>query len=86
MFYLIMDIAVDWRILRYLPHEIGARLSILIAAIILNLIVLAGFVWVNVVGDPLAVGVAGAVMLAILIMEVLFLRNNLIVPEGHNHG
>ena len=86
IFYLIMDIAVHWGILRYLRHEIGARLSILIAAIILDLIVLAGFVWIKIVGDPLVVGVAGAVMLAILIMEVLFLRYNPIVPKGHNHG
>ena len=85
IFYLIMDIAVHWGILRYLRHEIGARLSILIAAIILDLIVLAGFVWIKIVSDPLVVGVAGAVMLAILSMEVLFLRVNPIVPEGHNH-
>ena len=85
IFYLIMDIAVHWGILRYLRHEIGARLSILIAAIILDLIVLAGFVWIKIFSDPLVVGVAGAVMLAILIMEVLFLRQNPIVPEGHNH-
>ncbi|WP_446008807.1 APC family permease [Candidatus Electrothrix sp.] len=86
IFYLIMDIAIHWGILRYLRHEIGARLVFLIAAIILDLIVLAGFVWIKIFSDPLVVGVAGAVMLAILIMEALFLRQNPIVPEGHKHG
>jgi amino acid transporter len=86
IFYLIMDIAVHWGILRYLRYEIGARLSILIAAIVLDLIVLAGFVWIKIASDPLVVGIAAAVMLSILIMEVLFLRYNPIVPEGHNHG
>lgn len=86
IFYLVMDIAVHWGILRYLRHEIGARLVILIGAIILDLIVLAGFVWIKIFSDPLVVGVAGAVMLAILIVEVLFLRHNPIVPKGHNHG
>lgn len=81
IFYLIMDIAVHWGVLRYLRHEIGARLSILIAAIVLDLIVLAGFVWVKIADDPLVVGVAGTVMLAILIMEVLFLRYNPIVQK-----
>lgn len=86
IFYLIMDMAVHWGVLRYLRHEIGARLGVLIVAIILDLIVLAGFVWIKIVSDPLVVAVAGAVMLAILIMEVLFLRHNPIVPKGHNHG
>jgi amino acid transporter len=86
IFYLIMDIAVHWGVLRYLRHEIGARLSILIAAIVLDLIVLAGFIWIKIVSDPLVVGVAVGVMLALLIMEVLFLRHNPIVPKDHNHG
>ena len=81
-----MDIAVHWGVLRYLRDEIGARLSILITAIILDLIVLAGFLWIKIFSDPLVVGVAGAVMLAILIVEALFLRHNPIVPKGHNHG
>jgi amino acid transporter len=86
IFYLVMDVAVHWGILRYLRHEIGARLSILIATIILDLIVLAGFVWIKLFSDPLVVVVAGAVMLAILIIEALFLRHNPIVPKGHHHG
>jgi amino acid transporter len=76
IFYLIMDIAIHWGVLRYLRKEVGANLSILIVAIILDLIVLAGFVWVKMSSDPLVVGVAGAAMLAILIMEILFLQYN----------
>tara|TARA_R110000744_G_scaffold7037_2_gene24169 strand:- start:217 stop:1566 length:1350 start_codon:yes stop_codon:yes gene_type:complete len=86
IFYLIMDIAVHWGILRHLRHEIGAKLSILIVAIILDLIVLAGFVWIKIASDPLVIGVAGAVMLALLIMEILFLRYNPIEPKDHKHG
>jgi len=84
--YLVMDIAVHWGILRHLRHEIGARLVVPIVAIILDLSVLAGFVWIKISSDPLVVGVAGAVMLAILIVEVLFLRLNPIVPDGRNNG
>ena len=85
IFYLIMDIAVHWGILRHLRHEIGARLTILISAIALDLIVLAGFFWIKVSSDPLVLGVAAAVMLVILITEILFLRRNPIEPEGHKH-
>jgi hypothetical protein len=84
--YLVMDIAVHWGVLRYRRHEIGARFPILVIAIILDLIVLAGFVWIKSFSDPLVVGVAGAIMLAIFIVEVLFLRNNPVMPEAHNQG
>ena len=86
IFYLIMDMAIHWGILRHLRQEIGARSAILIAAIVLDLIVLAGFVWIKISSDLLVVGVAGAVMLSILIVEALFLRHNPIVPKGHDHG
>jgi amino acid transporter len=85
IFYLVMDVAVHWGVLRYLRHEIGARLSILIVAIILDLIILAGFVWIKIFSDPLVVGVAAAVMLAILIVEILFSRHNPIVAKDHIH-
>lgn len=84
IFYLVMDIAVHWGILRYLRHEIGARLVILIIAIILDLSVLAGFIYVKIQSDPLVVGVAGAVMIVILLVEVLFLRYNPILPKDHD--
>ena len=84
IFYLVMDIAVHWGILRYLRHEIGAQPLILIIAIILDLIVLAGFIYVKIQSDPLVVGVAGALMLVILIVEVLFLRLNPILPKDHD--
>tara|TARA_R110001583_G_scaffold16561_9_gene67815 strand:- start:5645 stop:6907 length:1263 start_codon:yes stop_codon:yes gene_type:complete len=84
IFYLIMDIAVHWGILRHLRRDIDAKISILVAAIILDLIVLVGFIWIKIGSDPLVVGVAGVIMLAILIMEVLFLRYNPIAQKSDN--
>ena len=84
IFYLVMDMAVHWGVLRHLRDEVGARSVFPIVAIVLDLIVLAGFVWIKINSDPLVVGVAGAVMLAILILEALFLRNNPIVPQGND--
>lgn len=83
--YLVMDIAVHWGVFRYLRHEIGAKSTVLITAIVLDVIVLAGFVWVKIVSDPLVVGAAGAIMLAILIVEALFLRSNPIVEKDQKH-
>ncbi|KKN44232.1 hypothetical protein LCGC14_0695140 [marine sediment metagenome] len=76
IFYLIMDIAIHWGILRHLRKEIGARSTILIGAIILDLIVLTGFLWIKISSDILVVGVACVAMLSILIVEAVFLRQN----------
>jgi amino acid transporter len=81
IFYLIMDIAIHWGILRHLRQEIKASGAILIGAIVLDLIVLAGFLWIKISSDLLVVVVACAVMLSILVAEALFLRHNPIVPK-----
>lgn len=85
IFYLVMDVAIHWGVLRHLRGEIGARLSILITAIIFDLLVLTGFLWVKVSSDPLVIVVAVVGMLAILLVEVLFLRSNPIEPVSHKH-
>ncbi len=81
IFYLIMDVAIHWGVLRHLREEVGASRTILIGAIVLDLIILAGFLWVKISTDVLVVGVACAIMLSILIVEILFLRYNPIVSE-----
>lgn len=76
IFYLIMDIAVHWGILRYLRQDIGANGVILTMAILLDLLVLGGFIWVKVISDPMVVGVAVISMVIIAIVEIVFLRNH----------
>ncbi|MEX2524848.1 MAG: APC family permease [Gammaproteobacteria bacterium] len=75
IFYLVMDMAVHWGILRYLRSEIGARGAVLITAIVMDLLVLGGFLWVKIISDPLVVVVAITAMLTIAGAETLFLRN-----------
>lgn len=75
IFYLVMDMAIHWGIFRYLRSEIGARGAVLITAIVFDLLVLAGFLWVKIASDPLVVAVAIAAMLTIAGAEALFLRN-----------
>ncbi len=86
-FYLIMDISVHWGVLRHLRKEVDANPIIPVMAIVLDLIVLGGFLWVKIATDPLVLIVAAAVMAAILITEFVFLRTRL--SEGqpdHKHS
>lgn len=74
IFYLIMDIAVHWGILRYLRRDVNANVLILITAIMLDLLVLGGFLWVKLMSDPLVIGVAITSMVIIAIIEAIYLR------------
>jgi amino acid transporter len=85
VFYLVMDIAIHWGVLRHLYKDLEAKRFIVATAIILDLVVLAGFISIKLIDDPLVIGVAGAVMLAILLGEALFLRRNPVISEHHEH-
>jgi len=74
IFYLIMDIAIHWGVLRHLRKEVDANPVVPVMAIVLDLIVLGGFLWVKIASDPLVLIVAATVMAAILITEFFFLR------------
>lgn len=83
IFYLIMDIAVHWGVLRYLRKEVDANIWILLTAIVLDLIVLIGFVWFKMASDFLVVVVAGVSMALILLIESIFLYRR--PTEAKNH-
>lgn len=74
IFYLIMDIAIQWGVLRYLRDDIKANAVMPSISILLNLLALGGFVWVKVHTDPFVIGVAFITMLGILITEWVFLK------------
>ena len=80
-FYLIMDVAIHWGVLRHLRKEVDANPVIPVMAIVLDLIVLSGFLRVKVASDPLILIVAATVMAAILITEFFFLRTR--ASEDH---
>lgn len=85
IFYLIMDIAVHWGVLRYLRKEIGANIWILLTAIVLDLVVLVGFVWFKLASDFLVIIVAGVAMALILLVEGIFLYLRPAETQSHNH-
>lgn len=88
VFYLIMDMAIHWGVLRYLLDDIKAKPWVPVAAIILDMFVLGGFVWVKLNSDPLVIGVAVFVMILIAVGEYLYLGSDArkeIMQQGDGH-
>lgn len=75
IFYIVMDIAVHWGVLRHLRDDVKANPFILICAIILDVIVLAAFIVVKAQTDVLVVVVSLLAMLIIFAGTKLFLRS-----------
>lgn len=75
IFYLVMDIAVHWGVLRHLRTEVKANPYILGSAIILDVIVLGAFIVVKAQTDMLVVVVSLLAMLLIFVGTKLFLRS-----------
>lgn len=73
IFYIVMDIAVHWGILRYLRKEIGANAMVLICAIVLDVVVLGAFLVVKARTDIFVLYSSLAGMVLILVGEKLFL-------------
>jgi len=74
VFYLIMDIAIHWGVIRYLREDIDARAWVPAMAIVLNLLALGGFIWVKLNSDPFVLGVAVVTMIVIASAEQIFLK------------
>ncbi|QDT93303.1 APC family permease [Gimesia algae] len=75
IFYIIMDIAIHWGVFRYLRKEVSASATILITAMLLDVIVLIAFIIVKAQSDPLVILIALPGLSLIFLGEWLFLRN-----------
>ena len=74
IFYLLMDIATHWGVLRHLRQEVEARTWTPVTAIALDALALGAFVWVKWQQDPSILGWAAGGVAVIFAMERLFLR------------
>lgn len=74
IFYIIMDIAIHWGVLRHLREEVHANSGILLTAIVLDLIILVAFLAVKAKTDVLVLYVSLAGLLVIFIGEFLFIQ------------
>ncbi|WP_236780972.1 APC family permease [Aurantiacibacter atlanticus] len=72
-FYLIMDMLVHWGVFRHLRKEIGARASVLLAALAADAVVLAAFTAAKLQSDPAIVAYAVIGIGVVFVLEWLFL-------------
>jgi amino acid transporter len=73
IFYLVMDMAVHWGVLRHLRGEVDARAWVLITAIGLDAAVLFAFVIVKGAADPTIIVIAVVAITAIFVFEHYYL-------------
>ncbi|OBX25877.1 amino acid/polyamine/organocation transporter (APC superfamily) [Gelidibacter algens] len=76
IFYLVMDIGIQWGILRNLRKEVKANSAIIIIAILLDVIVLCAFLWIKASSDITVIIVAFVAMTLILSGERWFLTTD----------
>lgn len=81
IYYLIMDIAIHWGLLTRLRTRIDFNPAIVIAAIALDVVVLAAFIWVQASADALSLYVAGAGIVLIVVGQRLLMRSHT-RPDG----
>ncbi|MCH2546547.1 MAG: APC family permease [Alphaproteobacteria bacterium] len=74
IFYIIMDIAIHWGVLRHLRKEVEANAVILITAIVLDVIVLGAFLWVKAQSDMLVIWASLVGLIIIFAGERLFIH------------
>ena len=81
IFYLVMDIAIHWGILRHLRDRIEVIPGIVVAAIVLDAVALGALGWVKATTDPLVLYVSVAGIALIWAGEWLFMRSHT-RPDG----
>ncbi|SHM90035.1 amino acid/polyamine/organocation transporter, APC superfamily [Cyclobacterium lianum] len=74
IFYLIMDIIIQWGVFKHLRKEIKANGAILLTTIVLDIVVLAAFIWMKAQSDMLLIIVSIVLLLLIFVGEKWFLK------------
>ncbi|MCF6196262.1 MAG: APC family permease [Emcibacter sp.] len=76
VFYIVMDIIVQWGVFRYLRKEIKANSLVLLIAIGMDIVVLGAFLMIKAQTDMLVIYVSIIIMALVFAGERLFLRWN----------
>ena len=76
IFYLVMDMAIHWGVFRNLRKDVNAKGYILISALILDFIVLSGFLFIKGKSDPFIIIVSIGAIILVTIGEKWFLNSN----------
>lgn len=81
IYYLIMDIAIHWGLLRHLRAKVDFRPAVVVAAIVIDVVVLGAFLWVNASADALGLFVAAGGIVVIVAAELLLMHSHT-RPDG----
>ena len=81
IYYLIMDVAIHWGLLRRLRSRVEFKAAIVIGAIVLDIVVLGAFLWVKASADALSLYVSAAGIVLVVAGERLFMRSHT-RPDG----
>ncbi len=73
IFYIVMDIVIHWGVLKHLRKDVNASPSILITAIILDLLALSALIWVKIQSDMKVIWASIIGFIIIFAGEKLFL-------------
>lgn len=73
IFYIVMDIAVHWAVLRHVREKVEANRWIPTTALFLDVVILSAFLWMKANSDLLVIWVALGGILFIFVGEKLFL-------------
>ncbi|HED10421.1 MAG TPA: APC family permease [Caldithrix abyssi] len=84
IFYLIMDIAIHWGLFRYLRKEVSFNPLIPLVALVLDVLILAAFIYTRYLNDPFVLIVAAIGLVLILAAERLFMFSHT-DSEGRMH-
>ncbi len=84
IFYLVMDAIVHWGVYKHLRKDVHAKGSILISALVLDIIVLAAFLYTKGISDPVVVIISLVGILLVFGGEHWFLSRHK-NEEDHEH-
>jgi hypothetical protein len=88
IFYLVMDVAVHWGVLRHLRTDVSASAWVLVTAIGFDVAALVAFLIIKGTADPMIVVIAILAIAAIFAFERFFLsqrRSDRFVNEASAH-
>jgi len=76
IFYLIMDIAIHWGLFRHLKKEVKFNPIIPIIAILMDVVILAAFVYFKYINDPFVLIVAAIGIVLIFLFQFIFMKSH----------
>ncbi|MBL1279558.1 MAG: APC family permease [Fluviicola sp.] len=76
IFYLIMDIAIHWGLIRYLRKKVKFNPIIPSIAILLDIVILSAFIYIKYLSDPFVLIVAAIGLVLIVLSQRLFMYSH----------